>query len=92
MKPLITSWKTLVAFVMLTLSQLALFGQDQPSGGGGEVFPIPAQETTLQKVWRFVLGLLGLDSAPPSNSDPGIVPAPGIEEPLPGPKPGTGKG
>ena len=61
-------------------------------GGGGEVFPIPAQETTLQKVWRFVLGLLGLDSAPPSNSDPGIVPAPGIEEPLPGPKPGTGKG
>jgi hypothetical protein len=63
-------------------------------GGGGEGFPVPVEETALQKVWRFVLGLLGLDSAPPSNSDPGIVPGPvpGIEEPLPGPKPGTGKG
>jgi hypothetical protein len=63
-------------------------------GGGGEGFPVPVEETALQKVWRFLLGLLGLDSAPPSNSDPGIVPGPvpGIEEPLPGPKPGTGKG
>src|SRR5690349_6856849 len=67
-------------------------GVEGGGGGGGEVFPTPAEETTLQKVWRFVLGLFGLDSAPPSNSDPGIVPAPGIEEPLPGPKPGTGKG
>lgn len=60
-------------------------------GGGGEVVPMPSEETTFQKIWRFVLGLLGLDSAPPSNNDPGV--APGIEEqPLPGPKPGTGKG
>ena len=61
-------------------------------GGGGEVFPIPIEETPLQKVWRFILGLFGLDSAPPSGNDPGIVPGPGIEEPLPAPKPGTGKG
>jgi hypothetical protein len=63
-------------------------------GGGGEGFPVAVEETALQKAWRFILGLLGLDSAPPSNSDPGIVPGPvpGIEEPLPGPKPGTGKG
>ena len=61
-------------------------------GGGGEVFPTPSQETGLQKAWRFILGLFGLDSAPPTNSDPGIVPGPGIEEPLPAPKPGTGKG
>jgi hypothetical protein len=61
-------------------------------GGGGEVFPTPQEETTLQKVWRFILGLFGLDSAPPSNGDPGIDPGPGIEEPLPAPKPGTGKG
>jgi hypothetical protein len=64
-------------------------------GGGGEGFPPPVtEETALQKIWRFVLGILGLDSAPPSN-DPGIVPGPGIEEPvepLPGPQPGTGKG
>jgi hypothetical protein len=59
--------------------------------GGGEGFPVPTEETALLKVWRFILGLFGLDSAPPSNNDPGIVPGP-IEEPLPGPKPGAGKG
>jgi hypothetical protein len=61
-------------------------------GGGGEGFPIPVEETVPQKIWRFVLGLFGLDSAPPSDNDPGIVPGPGIEEPLPVPQPGTGKG
>jgi hypothetical protein len=60
-------------------------------GGGGEAGPVPMNETTLQKVWRFVLGLFGLDSAPPSDNNPGITP--GIEEPgVPIPKPGTGKG
>jgi hypothetical protein len=59
--------------------------------GGGEVMPAPTEENTFQKIWRFVLGILGLDSAPPSNNDPGIMP--GIqEEPLPAPQPGTGKG
>ena len=58
---------------------------------GGEGFPIPSEETTLQKIWRFILGLFGLDSAPPTT-DPSIVPGPGIEEPLPVPQPGTGKG
>ena len=60
-------------------------------GGGGEGFPPLTEETTFQKIWRFVLGFLGLDSAPPSNNDPGIVPGPGIEEPVPV-QPGTGKG
>ena len=62
-----------------------------PSMEGGEGMPVAGEETTLQKIWRFVLGLFGLDSAPPSNSDPGggiIEPA----EPLQGPKPGSGKG
>ena len=62
-------------------------------GGGGGEFPVQTEESALQKVWRFVLGLFGLDSAPPSNNDPGI--GPGIEgpaEPLPAPKPGSGKG
>jgi hypothetical protein len=59
--------------------------------GGGEVMPIPTEETALQKVWRFVLGLFGLDSAPPPTNDPGIVPGPGIEEPVPAPQP-AGKG
>ena len=64
----------------------------EPGMEGGEgVMPPPVEETALQKVWRFVLGLFGLDSAPPSNIDPGI--SPGIqEEPLPAPMPGSGKG
>jgi hypothetical protein len=58
--------------------------------GGGGVMPAPAAESTWQKVWRIVLGLLGLDSAP-ANNNPQI--GPGIqEEPLPAPQPGTGKG
>jgi hypothetical protein len=64
----------------------------EPGTEGEEGFPTPVEETALQKVWRFILGLFGLDSAPPSNNDPGIVPGPGIEEPLPAPRPGTGKG
>jgi hypothetical protein len=63
-----------------------------PSLGEGEAFPIPTEESALQKVWRFILGLLGLDSAPPTNGDPGIVPVEPQEEPLPGPNPGSGKG
>jgi hypothetical protein len=59
-------------------------------GGGGEGLPIQAPETTMQKVWRFVLGLFGLDSASPSNGNPEITP--GIEEPAVPVKPGTGKG
>jgi len=59
-------------------------------GGGGEVIPVQVEESTFHKIWRFVLGLFGLDSAPPANNDPGIVP--GIEEPLPAPMPGSGKG
>jgi hypothetical protein len=60
-------------------------------GGNGEVVPIPSEETALQKVWRFLLGAFGLDSAPPSNGNPEI--APGPEQPVPViPKPGTGKG
>jgi hypothetical protein len=35
-------------------------------GNGGE-FP-PSEETFLQKVWRFILGLFGLDSAPPPST------------------------
>jgi hypothetical protein len=68
-----------------------------PGGGGGgggmEAGPMPTEETTLQKVWRFVLGLFGLDSAPPSNNQPGVVPEPGKPLPGPGPMPGgDGKG
>jgi hypothetical protein len=59
-----------------------------PSMGGGEEMPMPSEETTLQKIWRFVLGLLGLDSAPPSGGEQ----LPPIEEPAPEIRPGAGKG
>jgi hypothetical protein len=51
--------------------------------------PVITQETRLQKAWRFVLGLLGLDSATPSGGEQ--VP-PGTEVPVPEGKPSTGKG
>lgn len=38
--------------------------------GGKEVAPIPVPETFIQKVWRFVRGLIGLDSGLPSQSLP----------------------
>jgi len=60
--------------------------------GGDGSMPMAVEETPLQKVWRFLLGLFGLDSAPPSGGNPEIQP--GIEEPVPAPAPaqGTGKG
>jgi hypothetical protein len=51
-------------------------------GGEGEPMPIPGEENALQKVWRFILGLFGLDSAPPTNGDPSIVPVEPQEKPL----------
>ena len=57
-------------------------------GGGGEGIPVQVEETAMQKIWRFILGLFGLDSAPPSNHQPGVVPEP--EKPFPGPMPGGG--
>ena len=37
-------------------------------GSGGVEFIPAVEETALQKVWRFILGILGLDSAPPAVS------------------------
>jgi hypothetical protein len=62
----------------------------QGGGGGGEG-TIMTEETPLQKIWRFILGLLGLDSAPPSPSG-GEQITPEIEPSVPQVKPGTGKG
>jgi hypothetical protein len=60
-------------------------------GGGGPQSPVPAQETFLQKAWRFVLGLLGLDSAAPSVESP-AQPVPGPEKPIIPPQSSGGKG
>jgi hypothetical protein len=54
-----------------------------PSMQGGGGMPVPSDETTLQKIWRFILGLLGLDSAPPAGGEEIMPPVeePGIEVP-----------
>lgn len=62
-------------------------GDPSLEGGGG--MPVVMEETTLQKVWRFVLGLLGLDSAPPAGGEQ--LP-PGLEQPAPESKPIPGRG
>ena len=48
-------------------------------GGGFESSPV--EESFMRKAWRFVLGLLGLDSAAPSDTQP-VIPE---EVPLPVP-------
>lgn len=58
---------------------------DPSMEGGGDFFPV--EETFLQKAWRFILGLFGLDSAPPAISPE--MPIPPVEE-MPLPVPGQG--
>ena len=58
------------------------------SGGGGEI--IIEEETFFQKIWRFILGALGLDSAPPDSG--GVIAEPVPDQqmvPIPS---GGGKG
>ena len=55
----------------------------EPGPGGGGVEPPAAPEGFLQKVWRFLRGLLGFDSAAPAS---GGESAPPSEIPVPAPK------
>lgn len=59
---------------------------DPSMDGGGSVV---SEESAWQKIWRFILGLFGLDSSAPSIDSPGGEPP--LEQPVPV-KPGTGKG
>ena len=65
-------------------------GEGGGGGGGGEV-PVPAQESFMHKAWRFILGLLGLDSAAPAPVVP-VRPLPGGEKPIIPPQSSGGKG
>jgi hypothetical protein len=62
-----------------------------PSLNGGEFAP-PAEETLFHKAWRFVLGLFGLDSAPPSDPGGGIIETVPGQEVVPIPSGGGGGG
>jgi hypothetical protein len=56
---------------------------DGSQDGGFDINP-PAQETFIQKVWRFILGLIGLDSGVPStqpSASPPVETAP-AEKPI----------
>jgi hypothetical protein len=81
--------KTLEVEVMEGMSEEPVIDPSMGGGGGGGEMVVSTPETPLQKAWRFVLGLLGLDSASPSGGDQ--VP-PGTEVPVPPGKPATGKG
>jgi hypothetical protein len=63
---------------------------NMPVDGNGGIISEPT-ETIGQKIWRFILGLFGLDSSAPSSNSP-IQVDPGLDtQPIPAPLPG-GKG
>jgi hypothetical protein len=81
--------RTITSTLDLTVDESVIEPTPVPSkGGGGGVI---SDESFIHKVWRFMLGVFGLDSAPPDN---GGTP---INEPTPGNGPiqvpsGGGKG
>lgn len=59
-------------------------GGNDGMGEGG--FPPVEEENVWQKIWRFILGLFGLDSSGPTITEPGVVPpseGPSVQ-PIPG--------
>jgi len=66
----------------------AVLEENPDSSGGGEEIVEPEQETIWQKIRRFILGILGLDSSSPASGD---SVEPQIKE-LPIPAPQGGKG
>jgi len=52
------------------------------SGGGGGELPVQ-EETTMHKIFRFIKGLFGLDSAWPVWQAPGGADQPQLEGPVP---------
>ena len=63
-----------------------------PSNGGGGFEPLPSNETTAQKIWRFILGLLGLDSSAPTGGGGGEFEVPQEFDRPVEPLPAGGKG
>lgn len=60
----------------------------EPFPGEGEMPAEPEPETLGQKIWRFILGLLGLSSGVPEPAQPDAGPMPGEGEFFPGSGPG----
>jgi hypothetical protein len=51
MKQFMASWKTFVAFLVLSLAQLAVFAQDNPGSGDGNKSTTITTETTSTTTW-----------------------------------------
>jgi hypothetical protein len=73
--------RTITRTLEILVDELTEGTPDPSQGGGGEVV-IGSEETFGQKVWRFILGLLGLDSAPPGGGD-SVTPSEQPAVPLP---------
>ncbi len=82
--------RTLTRILSLTVEESFIEETPDPSQEGTK-FPTTTDESFFHKVWRAILGLLGLDSAPPGGEVPSGEPSPG-EEMIPIPSGGGGKG
>lgn len=81
--------RTIAKTLPLTVVEMQVDPSIDPSNpdiNGG--FPIEQSETWWDKIWRFILGLFGLDSGLPVNTQP-IQVEPEIN-PMPNVKPGKG--
>lgn len=73
----------------LTIDVMAPMVIEEPTGPPVDEGPAPEPETTWQKVWRFILGFIGLSSGRPAPVGGEMVPPggempPGGEGPMPG--------
>jgi hypothetical protein len=70
--------RTITRTLNVTVEEAFIEPTPDPAMGGMEI-STATDESFLYKVWRFVLGLFGLDSAPPSGEVPTGEPLPGKE-------------
>lgn len=80
--------RTVTSTLNVTVEEAFIEPTPDPTMEGADIYTV-TDETFTHKIWRFALGLFGLDSAPPSA----VIPA---DQPLPGkqmiPIPGGGGG
>ena len=70
--------RTITHTLNLTVEEASIEPTPDPTMEGAGV-STATDESFLHKIWRFVLGLFGLDSAPPSGEVPTSEPVPGKE-------------